>query len=157
MDSGSAFFHTKGTIEMRTFTTGSRRDSLKDKAQVERLCFSALEEISKVHTYGDEKYGTANWKHGQPASVVMGSLLRHLFAWYRGEDIDDKQNGSGLNHLLHVAWNSIFLVFMFVRHPKRFEKMDDRMDDFGSYVSDTFRLENMETQVEDNFIQSEAG
>ena len=143
----------------RLFATGSRRDSLRDKPQVERLCFSALEKISEVHWYGDSRYGRGNWRKGQPASCVASSLLRHLFAWLRGVNDDTGEGGSNMNHLLHVSWNAIFLVFMFVVYPKKFDHLDDRQDDFGEYVSEAYKetVEKTGATYEDFESQGKTG
>lgn len=54
----------------------------------------------KVMAGGAEKYGSFNWgEGGVVASVYYDAALRHLLAWYTGEDIDPE---SGLPHLAHA-------------------------------------------------------
>lgn len=122
----------------RVFSTGSRRDSDKGKPQMHRLMWKAIAEVSKVHSYGDHHYGEGNWRKGQPASVICDSAMRHLFAWMDGENYDGK---SKLNHLLHFAWNALYLVWQFAvpwdiaSRNNPYLELDDRMDYKGEWVS----------------------
>jgi hypothetical protein len=46
------------------------------------------------------KYGRMNWRvAGVRASIYYDAALRHLFAWFEGEDFDPD---SGLPHLAHA-------------------------------------------------------
>lgn len=80
------------------------------KPRVDQLPPRSLEEIAKVFAYGAKKYGEHNWaqyandwKWGQ----LIGSLLRHVFAWMRREDLDRE---SGLPHLAHAGCNILMLL-----------------------------------------------
>ena len=66
----------------------------------------ALREMSKVCTYGAGKYARANYIKGAPLSQSVDCLLRHLLAWWEGEDTDPE---SGQGHLAHVVWNALRL------------------------------------------------
>lgn len=53
-----------------------------------------------VFKLGAAKYGPYNWRDNQvSSSVYQGAALRHLFAWWDGEDIDPE---SGESHLAHA-------------------------------------------------------
>lgn len=67
----------------------------------------ALTEIAKVLTYGASKYEAHNWRGGFVWSRVTSALLRHVFAWLRGEDKDPE---TGLSHLAHAGCNILFLL-----------------------------------------------
>lgn len=56
---------------------------------------------------GAKKYGDRNWELGMAWSRPYAALLRHLYAWWGGEDIDPE---SGRQHLWHVLTNAAFLV-----------------------------------------------
>lgn len=79
----------------------------KGKPRFDLLPPIALEEISKVLTYGAEKYEPWNWSKGFNHTDVLASLQRHLNAWTRGEDIDPE---TGLSHLAHAGCNIMFLI-----------------------------------------------
>lgn len=56
---------------------------------------------------GAEKYGERNWERGIAWSRVFAAALRHLWAWWRGENADPE---TGLPHLAHAACNLLFLL-----------------------------------------------
>ena len=59
--------------------------------------------LGQVHKHGADKYGAFNWrKDGITASIYYDAMMRHLFAWQDGEDIDNSPGGSGLPNLAHV-------------------------------------------------------
>jgi len=66
-----------------------------------------MEEIARVLQFGVEKYGRDNWRKGMQWTRLFGAILRHLFAWVRGED-NDKE--SGISHLAHAATSIAFLL-----------------------------------------------
>lgn len=67
-----------------------------------------LEEVSKALQMGSAKYGVGNWlKVEDGNSRYLSALVRHLTAYYKGEETDPE---SGLNHLAHVATNALFLI-----------------------------------------------
>ena len=81
----------------------------KGKEGMHMLPFFALKEIAKVYDFGGKKYAPWNWAKGLSYGETMGSLLRHLSDWQRGEE---KDNESKLHHDTHIAWNAITLVAM---------------------------------------------
>jgi hypothetical protein len=93
------------------------------KTQWDLMPFEAVEEINKVLEFGAIKYAAHNWKvnSGFKWTRLFNSLLRHLFAWIRGEDNDPE---SGLSHLSHAGCNILFLIY-YSKHKDRFTK-DDR-------------------------------
>ncbi len=49
---------------------------------------------------GNAKYGRMNWRdEGVTASIYYDAALRHMMAWYDGEDIAED---SGVHHLGHA-------------------------------------------------------
>ena len=59
-----------------------------------------VREMGRVFTMGAAKYGRFNWrKHKVSSSVYYDAGLRHLMAWFDGEDLDQE---SGHPHLAHV-------------------------------------------------------
>lgn len=56
--------------------------------------------------FGSIKYEPWNWSRGLSRVQLLGSLLRHTFAYLRGEDRD---SDSGLLHTDHILWNAVAL------------------------------------------------
>lgn len=81
-----------------------------------------LEGVARVLEYGAQKYAKNNWMSGMAWTVVFGSILRHLWAWARGETLDLE---SGLPHLHHAACGLMFLCRY--TGDGRYRKLDDRV------------------------------
>jgi len=78
--------------------TNNPKDELGTaKAPLHLIPNTALVAMSMAFLEGREKYGQYNWRiTGVRASVYQAALLRHMMAWFDGEDIDPD---SGLPHL----------------------------------------------------------
>ena len=63
--------------------------------------------VGEVLTFGAGKYGDRNWEAGIRWGRVFAAAMRHLWAWWRGEDIDSE---TGLSHLKHAACCLAFLI-----------------------------------------------
>ncbi len=77
------------------------------KLRVDLLPVDALESIAEIMQFGAAKYGEHNWRKGMQWSRLYAACLRHLWAWWRGEDTDPE---SGLAHLAHAACCIMFLI-----------------------------------------------
>ena len=82
------------------------------KPTFELLPFELLAETNKVLQHGKMRYGLNNWRKtdGFKMSRCFNALLRHIFAFWRGEDNDPE---TGLSHLSHAMCNLIFLMYHF--------------------------------------------
>ena len=71
------------------------------KADWSLMPWEAVEEINKVLEFGACKYAAHNWQQGAGFKYtrVLNSMLRHVFAYMRGEDCDPE---SGLSHMAHI-------------------------------------------------------
>lgn len=83
-----------------------------DKLRMDLVAPSILTAIARVSAMGAVKYGERNWEKGFQYKNVYSSLMRHLAAWWQGEDKDAE---SGLSHLDHIAWN----IHVLVEHERR--------------------------------------
>lgn len=86
-------------------TEGQKFDS--DKLRYELLPPELLEEVARVLTFGAKKYADRNWELGMKWSRPFGALMRHMWAWWRGEEKDPE---TGYSHLSHAACCIAFLV-----------------------------------------------
>lgn len=64
------------------------------------------EAYSRVAEHGAVKYSPWNWSKGLAQVQLLSSLLRHTFAYLRGEERDAD---SGLLHTDHILWNAAAL------------------------------------------------
>lgn len=79
--------------------------------------FKKLQIISEkvqIDKSGFSLAGKDNWKKGMPVTQVTESLMRHLFAFLRGEDVDPE---SGCRHISHVMCNTMFLEYILREKP----------------------------------------
>lgn len=84
---------------------GDKHD--QDKARWDLLPMRAVSDIVNVLTYGAKKYAPNNWRKVEDARArYYAAALRHLIAWWMGEERDKE---SGLPHLAHAGCCLIFL------------------------------------------------
>jgi len=86
-----------------------------------------LEALAAIYTMGAAKYADRNWEKGIRWGRVFGAVMRHLWAFWRGEDIDPE---SGLPHVAHAAWGCFALLEYMRTHPE----LDGRAREAGKPV-----------------------
>lgn len=94
-------------IEEQSNSLGTRHNEGKPRWSL--VDFDALEPMVRVLEYGAKKYGENNWKKGLKTTEICESLLRHIFAYLNGEDIDPE---SGLPQIGFILSNAKFLSYM---------------------------------------------
>ena len=77
------------------------------KTRYDLLPPELLEETAKVLTFGAQKYSAHNWAQGASGSRYFSAMMRHMWAWWRGEDNDPE---TGFSHLAHAACCLSFLI-----------------------------------------------
>ncbi|KKL87561.1 hypothetical protein LCGC14_1933480 [marine sediment metagenome] len=90
-----------------------------EKLRYDLVPADALEQLAGVFTLGAGKYGDRNWEKGFAFTRVYAAMMRHLQAWYLGEDYDQDD---GQHHLAAVAWGAFVLIHFQMNGPV----MDDR-------------------------------
>jgi hypothetical protein len=68
------------------------------KLQYELISPYALEGLVSILTFGANKYKPRNWEQGLVWGRVFAATMRHLWAWWRGEDTDTETGKSHLDH-----------------------------------------------------------
>jgi len=86
-------------------TEGAKKSD-DGKVRLDLLPVQPLLDIGQVLTFGADKYAERNWEKGFDWSRPYAATLRHLFAWWSGEDKDPE---TGLSHLAHAACEVMFL------------------------------------------------
>lgn len=96
--------------EMPEAKTGARREKMA-ALPYDLVPFQEITDaFARVAEHGAKKYDAWNWSKGLPRVQIIGSLLRHTFAYLRGHERDDGPGGSGLLHTDHILWNAAALV-----------------------------------------------
>lgn len=86
--------------------SGAQREKL-EQLPYDLVPFQEMTEAyARVAEFGAKKYAPWNWSLGLSRVQLLCSLLRHVFAYLRGEDRD---RDSGLLHTDHILWNAAAL------------------------------------------------
>jgi len=115
--------HIKNDYEQMELPLEGVKDD-HGKAPWHLLPPDAMEEVLNVLSYGADKYAPRNWEKGMDWSRPFSAMMRHMWAWWSGEDNDRE---SGLSHLAHAACCVLFLL----AYNKRFDGYDDRPHDIS--------------------------
>jgi hypothetical protein len=95
------------TEEHPAAASGAKREKL-NVLPYDLVPFQEMTEAYvRVAEFGAKKYAPWNWSKGLSRVQIIGSLLRHTFAYLRGEERD---KDSGLLHTDHVLWNAAALA-----------------------------------------------
>lgn len=79
------------------------------KLRWDLLMWRELQQVVKVLQYGANKYNDDNWKYVERARErYFSAALRHLIAWWQGEQNDAE---TGLSHLAHAICCLLFLMW----------------------------------------------
>ena len=109
-----------GSVEFGKATesrTGSLRYNV-GKLPVHLVPPKTIKAMAKVLEYGATKYPERNWESGNNYSVAYSSLMRHLLAFWSGENDDPESN---LPHTYHILMNAAMLV--------EYEQLEEDFDD----------------------------
>lgn len=89
------------------------------KPKLHRVPYELMKGAAEGFEYGAGKYPDWNWTKPIEFSSPFNSLLRHLWAWWWGEDFDKE---SGVHHLKLAAANISMLLY----HLEHNSDQDDR-------------------------------
>lgn len=98
---------------------GEGRKDDGGKPRYDLIAPEFLDEVAQVLALGAAKYAPRNWEHGMSWGRCFGAMMRHMWAWWRGEEKDPE---TGLSHLAHAGCNVMFLC----AYSKRSVGTDDR-------------------------------
>lgn len=81
----------------------------KGKTRLELIPPELIENVGKVLTFGAAKYAPDNWRNFDEEQIrqCIGSAMRHIEAYRKGEWLDSESN---LPHLAHAATNIGFIL-----------------------------------------------
>lgn len=93
--------------------TGGQKGSKPERFDL--IPAECLEKMARLYGWTTQKYEADNWRKGFSWRLSFAALMRHAWAFWRGEDNDSE---SGLPHLAHAAWHCFTLMWF----------MDNRKD-----------------------------
>ncbi len=108
--------------------TGGRKATKMDRFDL--IPAIPLRLLALHYGHGSTKYADRNWELGYSWSLSYAALMRHVNAFWRGEDYDahkadckaDCKEHSGAHHLIAAAWHCFAMVEWGRTHPEK----DDR-------------------------------
>jgi hypothetical protein len=92
------------------------------KLRWDLLPASSMEELVRVYTIGAAKYTPYNWMKGLDYGRIFAAMMRHAWAFWRGEQRDQVD---GQHHLASVAWCALTLLYYDKDYPT-YTSFDDR-------------------------------
>lgn len=83
-----------------------------DKPRYDLIPPEALDGLARMYALGAKKYADRNWEKGFKWSRVFAAMMRHSWAWFRGEDYCPQD---GQHHLLSVLFCAMALYTFVAR------------------------------------------
>lgn len=114
--------------KMKEFASGGKKD-LKGKAPYHLITKEMLDGIAKGLNCGILKgYEPRNWEKGLPiVEGHLGAVLRHVFSYMSGQDMNTETDTEGNDFQLHHLDNALTHLAMAVTQIKRGRTdLDDR-------------------------------
>lgn len=71
--------------------------------------------VAEVYTIGARKYDDRNWEKGIKWGRIFAAMMRHAWAFWRGEQLDPVD---GQHHLASVVWCAFALMEYETTHPE---------------------------------------
>lgn len=101
----------------------------QDKLRYDLIPVRPLEKVAWVYTIGAKKYEDRNWEKGIKYGRIFGAMMRHGWAWWRGEKNDPTD---GQHHLASVVWCAMALM--------EYEDTKPEYDDRTKYLQKTIHI-----------------
>lgn len=92
-----------------------------NKARYDLIPAGPLHLLALLYGIGAVKYADENWRKGLSFKRLFAALMRHAWAWMRGQSIDPE---TGLHHMVAVAWCAFAIVELQLQHKR--DDLDDR-------------------------------
>lgn len=95
------------TAEVRVTDPETGGEKGQKLARFDLIPAGALWQLAEHYGRGAQKYADDNWRRGYSWRLSFAAMMRHAWAFWRGEDIDDE---TGSPHLVAVAWHALTLL-----------------------------------------------
>jgi len=77
------------------------------KLPIHLIAPELLVAVATILDFGAKKYGPRNWEDGLKYSRVFSAIMRHMWSWWSGRNLDPE---SKYSHLWHAACGLMFLI-----------------------------------------------
>ena len=104
--------------EMNEINEGLKNDT--GKLRWDLVPERPMEEVVYVYTIGAKKYDDNNWRKGIKWGRIFAAMMRHAWAFWRGEERD---KDDGQLHLASVVWCALTLM----EYSRTHIELDDRV------------------------------
>ena len=94
-------------IDQSVFEDLGGKKNDQGKPRPELIAPEIIHALGVILEFGSKKYDVSNWEKGLNWSRCFGALMRHMWAWWKGEGKDDE---TGESHLWHACCCLMFLV-----------------------------------------------
>lgn len=108
-----------GTTEIRSVDPDTGAEKGVKPERFDLIPVYPLELLARHYGIGAEKYADRQYEAGYAWGKSFAAMMRHAWAFWRGEDIDPE---TGSPHLAAVAWHAFTLMEFGRTHPEK----DDR-------------------------------
>lgn len=105
--------------------SGAKSEGRKDdqnKPDLTDIPLEAMWEMGKAFTYGQRKYGKANFRNGMLVSRQLAAAIRHIYQHLDGETVDPETGST--THLGHALASIAMAVYNLKNNPH----LDDRFE-----------------------------
>ena len=118
----------KQSIDNTVYKTGAQRDGRKGKLRLSLVPHEPLKRVMKRYLDGAETYGENNWMKGMQYSVYYDSAMRHMQAWWSGDENED--------HAAAVVWNMLCAMWTEDNADMHLASEGEFLDDRHKYPRD---------------------
>lgn len=118
-------------------STGGEKGTKEERFDL--LPTEALAKVARHYGIGAQKYAAHNWRRGYEWSKSYAALMRHLTAFWGGEDIDEE---TGSPHMAAVTFHALALL-TFMDEQREFDdryKPETTVAEPAFKVGDTVRI-----------------
>lgn len=111
--------------------SGTKHD--EGKIRMDLIPPILLKGVATILQFGAEveEYGDRNWEEGLKYGRVFGALMRHMWDWWDGENLDNK---SGKSHLWHAGCCLAFLMH-YESRKLQYSAFDNRPTSYMSTIT----------------------
>ena len=100
----------------------------------------AMDLLARQFAYGSFRYDDHNFRKGYAWSYTYDALMRHLQAFWGGEEYDEDGNP----HAAAIAWHGIVLLQFWIEHPE--------FDDRWAFGGDMSRLDAIMRAADEAYV-----